>query len=105
MMLNSRLEVPASLAQYFSVVACFTKQSTGASCLICVQRQDEGGAFGVGVTDVEVEDVDVVRAHQGRYFGEDAGTVLDRDGHVHVRAGLLDEDAAEGVVRLTRLQK
>src|SRR5215212_3117713 len=70
-----------------------------------VQRQDQCGPFGVRVPHVEVEDVYVVRAQKGRYLGEDAGAVLDGDGHLHVRAALLDEDAPERVVGLAGLLK
>src|ERR1035441_1097619 len=44
------------------------------------------------------EDVDVVGPHQGGDLGEHPGPVLDRHGDVDVVPGLLDEEAAEGLV-------
>src|SRR5215207_165343 len=79
------------------------KEIAGQRGRVCVQRQDEGGAFGVRVPHVEVEDVYVVRAHEGGDLGEDAGPVLHGDGYLHVIATALDEDAAQSVVRLARL--
>src|SRR5918993_177459 len=62
--------------------ARLAEQLRGTLGGISVQGEDEGGALGVGVTDVEVEDVYTVRAHEGGDLGEDTGAVLDGDGYL-----------------------